>query len=110
MINLDKLVMLLEFDFSSSEAIIGQFEQGKAIEGVKTKEVLKQKEALKNFIDKVLAKCKENNVLPSKVLGVCIKKEFPGNSNFNFEPYSKLAKYRSSPKFKEIINSFLTTN
>ena len=108
--NLDKLVMLLEFDFSSSEAIIGQFEQGKAIEGVKTKEVLKQKEALKNFIDKVLAKCKENNVLPSKVLGVCIKKEFPGNSNFNFEPYSKLAKYRSSPKFKEIINSFLTTN
>lgn len=110
MINLDKLVMLLEFDFSSSEAIIGQFEQGKAIEGVKTKEVLKQKEALKDFIDKVLAKCKENNVLPSKVLGVCIKKEFPGNSNFNFEPYSKLAKYRSSPKFKEIINSFLTTN
>ena len=110
MINLDKLVMLLEFDFSSSEAIIGQFEQGKAIEGVKTKEVLKQKEALKDFIDKVLAKCKENNVLPSKVLGICIKKEFPGNSNFNFEPYSKLAKYRSSPKFKEIINSFLTTN
>lgn len=110
MINLDKLVMLLEFDFSSSEAIIGQFEQGKAIEGVKTKEVLKQKEALKDFIDKVLAKCNENNVLPSKVLGICIKKEFPGNSDFNFEPYSKLAKYRSSPKFKEIINSFLTTN